>query len=72
MTISDNSLRVAIVVPSLFGSTRLPGKPPADIGGKPMVQHVYERAIEVPGVDTPEYLERVRELMRSAELASAQ
>ena len=41
---------VAIVIPARFGSTRLPGKPLADIAGKPMVQHVYERASAVPGV----------------------
>lgn len=39
--------RVAIIIPARYGSTRLPGKPLADIAGKPMVQHVYERALEV-------------------------
>ncbi|MEN5127981.1 3-deoxy-manno-octulosonate cytidylyltransferase [Pseudomonas alloputida] len=39
--------RVAIVIPARYGSTRLPGKPLADINGKPMVQHVYERALQV-------------------------
>ena len=39
--------RVAIVIPARYGSTRLPGKPLADIAGKPMVQHVYERALQV-------------------------
>ena len=29
-----------------YDSTRLPGKPLADIGGKSMLQHVYERALE--------------------------
>ena len=33
-----------IIIPSRFASTRLPGKPLLDIAGKPMVQHVYERA----------------------------
>jgi len=33
-----------VVIPARFGSQRLPGKPLLDIGGKPMVQHVYERA----------------------------
>lgn len=50
MTNRDASPRVAIVIPARYGSTRLPGKPLADIGGKPMVQHVYERAMQVPGV----------------------
>lgn len=43
---------VAIVIPARYGSTRLPGKPLADIAGKPMVQHVYERACQVAGVQT--------------------
>ncbi len=34
------------IIPSRFGSTRFPGKPLADIHGKPMIQHVYERARE--------------------------
>ena len=33
-----------VVVPARFASTRLPGKPLADIGGKPMVVRVLERA----------------------------
>ena len=41
---------VAIVIPARFNSSRLPGKPLAAIMGKPMVQHVYERALQVPNV----------------------
>jgi 3-deoxy-manno-octulosonate cytidylyltransferase (CMP-KDO synthetase) len=37
---------VKIVIPARYGSSRLPGKPLADIGGKPMIQHVYARACE--------------------------
>jgi len=33
-----------VVIPARFQSTRLPGKPLLDIAGKPMIQHVYERA----------------------------
>jgi 3-deoxy-manno-octulosonate cytidylyltransferase (CMP-KDO synthetase) len=32
------------VIPARFASTRLMGKPLADIGGKPMIQHTYESA----------------------------
>ncbi len=32
------------VIPARYGSTRLPGKPLADICGKPLIQHVYEQA----------------------------
>jgi len=31
------------VIPARFASTRLPGKPLADINGRPMIQHVHER-----------------------------
>jgi 3-deoxy-manno-octulosonate cytidylyltransferase (CMP-KDO synthetase) len=36
--------QVVVVIPSRYGSTRLPGKPLLRLAGKPMVQHVYERA----------------------------
>ena len=35
-----------VVIPARFGSSRLPGKPLLDIAGKPMIQHVFERALE--------------------------
>lgn len=34
-----------VVIPARYGATRLPGKPLLDIGGKPMLQHTYERAL---------------------------
>jgi len=34
-----------VLVPARYASTRLPGKPLADIGGKPMVVRVAERAL---------------------------
>ncbi len=34
------------IIPSRYASTRLPAKPLADIGGKPMFWHVYTRAKE--------------------------
>ena len=37
-------MKVYGIIPARYGSTRLPGKVLADIGGKPMIQHVYERA----------------------------
>jgi 3-deoxy-manno-octulosonate cytidylyltransferase (CMP-KDO synthetase) len=33
-----------IVIPARFASTRLPGKPLLHIAGRPMLQHVYQRA----------------------------
>lgn len=35
-----------VIIPARYESTRLPGKPLALIGDKPMIQHVYERALE--------------------------
>ncbi|HVO73509.1 MAG TPA: 3-deoxy-manno-octulosonate cytidylyltransferase, partial [Ignavibacteriaceae bacterium] len=32
------------IIPARFASTRLLGKPLAEIGGKPMIQHTYENA----------------------------
>ena len=36
-------MKIGCVIPARFGSTRLPGKPLADIARKPMIQRVYER-----------------------------
>jgi len=35
-----------VVIPARYASSRLPGKPLREIAGKPMIQHVYERACE--------------------------
>ena len=35
-----------VVIPARFGSSRLPGKPLADIGGRPMLAWVYEQALQ--------------------------
>lgn len=44
-------MNTAIVIPARYGSSRLPGKPLADLHGKPIIQHVYERACDVSGAD---------------------
>lgn len=43
-------MKVVTIIPARYSSTRFPGKPLADILGKPMIQHVYERAKQVPEV----------------------
>ncbi|CAE6899624.1 Activates KDO (a required 8-carbon sugar) for incorporation into bacterial lipopolysaccharide in Gram-negative bacteria [Vibrio sp. B1REV9] len=40
-----------VVIPARYASSRLPGKPLADIGGKPMIQWVYEQAIQAGAED---------------------
>ncbi|MBC8136682.1 MAG: 3-deoxy-manno-octulosonate cytidylyltransferase [Fibrella sp.] len=37
-------MSVAVIIPARLAATRLPDKPLATIAGKPMIQHVYERA----------------------------
>lgn len=57
---SNQSPEFLVVIPARLGSTRLPRKPLADIGGKPMVIRVAERAQEslaqsvVVATDSPE------------------
>ena len=36
-------MNIIAIIPARFGSTRFPGKALADLAGKPMIQHVYER-----------------------------
>jgi 3-deoxy-manno-octulosonate cytidylyltransferase (CMP-KDO synthetase) len=36
-------MKITAIIPARFGSTRFEGKALADICGKPMIQHVYER-----------------------------
>lgn len=38
-------MNFTVIIPARFQSSRLPGKPLADIGGKPMVQHVVEQSL---------------------------
>lgn len=37
-------MSITAIIPARYASTRLPGKPLLEIAGKPMIQHVYERA----------------------------
>ena len=40
-------MKFQVIIPARYESTRFPGKPLAMLGGKPMIQWVYERAEEV-------------------------
>ncbi len=44
-------MRAVGIIPARYGSSRLPGKPLLDINGKPMIQHVYERAQKVENLE---------------------
>lgn len=42
---------VTVVIPARYGSSRFPGKPLVKLAGKPMIQHVYERAMACRSVN---------------------
>ena len=41
---------VVCIMPSRYESSRFPGKPLADLCGKPMIQHVYERVSQAKAI----------------------
>ncbi len=41
---TSQPLHTVAVIPARFESTRFPGKPLADLDGRPMIEHVYRRA----------------------------
>jgi 3-deoxy-manno-octulosonate cytidylyltransferase (CMP-KDO synthetase) len=43
-SLSQVSVTAVAIIPARFESSRLPGKALADIGGRPMIEHVYRRA----------------------------
>jgi 3-deoxy-manno-octulosonate cytidylyltransferase (CMP-KDO synthetase) len=44
-------MTVVAIIPARYGSTRLPGKPLAKIGGKPMIEHVYRSTAKAKILD---------------------
>lgn len=42
--------RIAVIIPARWGAQRFPGKPLADLAGRPVVAHVVERARGARGV----------------------
>ncbi|MBP5426179.1 MAG: 3-deoxy-manno-octulosonate cytidylyltransferase [Prevotella sp.] len=42
-------MKFTAIIPARYASTRFPGKPLAMLGGKPVIQRVYEQAIGVLG-----------------------
>lgn len=42
-------MKFIAIIPARYASTRFPGKPLAMLGGKPVIQRVYEQAISVLG-----------------------
>lgn len=66
-----------IVIPARYASTRFPGKPLAEISGKPMIQRVLEQCSKVLGsdvcvaTDDTRILQKVEALGYEAQLTSS-
>lgn len=43
-------MRILAIIPARYASTRFPGKPLADLHGKPMIRHVFERVKSCPSI----------------------
>jgi 3-deoxy-manno-octulosonate cytidylyltransferase (CMP-KDO synthetase) len=43
--------KIVAVIPARYASTRFPGKPLADLAGRPLIEHVYRRVAECRAVD---------------------
>ncbi|HKK79671.1 MAG TPA: 3-deoxy-manno-octulosonate cytidylyltransferase [Phaeodactylibacter sp.] len=39
------------IIPARYASTRFPGKPLAQLAGRPIIQHVYERVLQASSID---------------------
>lgn len=71
-------MRILAVIPARYAATRFPGKPLAELGGRPVIQWVYEAAVRCPAfdevvvaTDDPRILETVRGFDGLAELTRA-
>jgi 3-deoxy-manno-octulosonate cytidylyltransferase (CMP-KDO synthetase) len=42
--------RASVIIPARWGASRFPGKPLADLAGKPLIAHVVRRALEARGI----------------------
>ncbi len=49
---ADPAAGIVCAIPARYASSRLPGKPLLAIAGRPMIEHVYERASRARAVDS--------------------
>jgi len=49
--LKPSNLSYAVIIPARYKSSRFPGKPLADICGKPMIEHVWQRCCDAVGTD---------------------
>jgi 3-deoxy-manno-octulosonate cytidylyltransferase (CMP-KDO synthetase) len=64
--------RVAVIIPARFGAQRFPGKPLADLAGKPLIAHVVQRARAARGVDVVAVATDDERIARAAAAAGAE
>ncbi len=71
-------MKITAVIPARYASTRFPGKALADIGGKPMIQHVYERTCRaslvsrvIVATDDPRIADVIQQIGGEAVMTSA-
>ncbi len=64
--------RVSVIIPARYGAQRFPGKPLADLAGKPVIAHVVERARRARGVDVVAVATDDERIARAAERAGAE
>ncbi len=43
--------RASVIIPARYGASRFPGKPLAELAGRPLIAHVVARALRARGVD---------------------
>jgi 3-deoxy-manno-octulosonate cytidylyltransferase (CMP-KDO synthetase) len=69
-------VRPVVLIPARMASTRLPGKPLADIRGEPMIVHVWRHAIEAKigpvfvATDEPKIVDAVKSIGGDAVMTS--
>lgn len=64
--------RIAVIIPARYGAQRFPGKPLADLAGRPVIAHVVERARRARGVDVVAVATDDERIARAAEGAGAE
>jgi 3-deoxy-manno-octulosonate cytidylyltransferase (CMP-KDO synthetase) len=64
--------RIAVIIPARYGAQRFPGKPLADLGGRPVIAHVIERARRARGVDVVAVATDDERIATAAERAGAE
>jgi 3-deoxy-manno-octulosonate cytidylyltransferase (CMP-KDO synthetase) len=64
--------RIAVIIPARYGAQRFPGKPLADLAGRPVIAHVVERARRARGVDVVAVATDDERIARAAERAGAE